>query len=146
MAERTKQIKVRFPPDTHKLISSLANLQSPPRTFSDVVVGLCEEALKPPNVMDRDAIATRLGALEQKVKGVRLDIETLGELLSLFVFNWCCHTPSVPDNARQLAVTEGSLRFKEFLNVLQKRLLQGELTLPRAGISNDKQDPRTKAA
>lgn len=142
MKDSTAQIKIRISKKLHKEIIKLATEKRPARTLSDVVTSLCEEALRPSPLIERDEIAARIGSLEQKVRGMRFDVETLGELVALFVFNWCCHTPSISESGRKVALTEGGLRFKAFIETLQKRLNKGELTLATtqrsAGLESDK--------
>jgi hypothetical protein len=58
--------------------------------------------------------------MERRVKGIRVDLETLADLVTFFVLQWFCHTPPIPESLKREAYAQGKQRYEKFLEVFRE--------------------------
>lgn len=120
-----KRFSLRLTPQLQAKIAKVAAERGV--SINTLLGGLLEQAL---TFEDAGELAkhleSRIGRLEQRMKGVKGDVEILAELVSLFIYHWFCYAPTIPESQRKAMQVEGKDRYDKFLELLEKRLSKGK--------------------
>lgn len=57
---------------------------------------------------------------ENRIRGLRLDLETLADLNTFFVLHWFCHTSPIPEGLKREAFAQGNSRYQRFLELFRE--------------------------
>ena len=75
------------------------------------------------------AFTRRLDRLTRQVERLERDLTISAEALALFVRFWLTVTPPLPDSAQAAAKAKGTERYREFVDVLGRRIAKGQSVL-----------------
>jgi hypothetical protein len=66
-------------------------------------------------------ILTEVGRVERRLKELSIDVESLGEVLGLYVLHWLCHLTPLTESEKRVASLEGRERFNRFIALVKER-------------------------
>lgn len=141
MENRPNRISAYCNSKVKKRLNQIANTRGV--SMSTLLEGIIEDHLVE-REQGPENLKEFIGRVENRLKNVRLDIEVLSELLSLFVFQWLCYTPTIPDGQKEAVFLEGKERHKKFLKLLASRLERGEISVGELFASDHAQEPKAK--
>lgn len=120
--KRSDLVKVRITPEIRKKIdNSSSRTGGVSKRISDILEDFFSDKWERSIV---EANFNAIGRIEHQLKQVTGDNEALFDLISLFIFQWCCNQSEVSPQQRQVQAIEGQKRYDDFLKVLKKIRLE----------------------
>ena len=122
-----KEFHFFLPEQAYDAMQLLAKQRQVP--CSAIMCSALEDYLQHKELEGVDLVLERIATLNNRVGRLRLDLESLGELLSFFIFYWFSYTPAPPDSQRKVLTLDGQKRHRQFLAQLLKKLERGDYSL-----------------
>lgn len=122
-----RQLHVQVSEEMYKTLKTFSQHRN--TTIASVARSALQQFIEAKNIEGIDAVLERLALADRKSKGIRRDIENLGELVSFYVYHWFCYTPAMPEQFRQIRAVEGRERHQKFLEQLNKKISRGNFSL-----------------
>lgn len=121
------RVQLRLPNDLYQTVCKAASDRRV--SINALAISALEEFCGAKSGDGSEELTRRLIGIERKTRELALDVETLGELFSLFVYHWFCYTPPIPEAQKTAILLDGKERHEKFLRLLEKRLRRGEMSL-----------------
>lgn len=117
---------ISLPSDLHTFVTALAKGRGV--SLNRLIVDAVEE-LRRDSRSSKEEFSLRFAGIEKRLRNMTLDLESVGELLSLFIFHWFCYTPPIANTQKSAIFLEAKDRHSRFLKLFKSRLEKGELDL-----------------
>lgn len=117
---------ISLPADLHTFVTALAKGRGV--SLNRLLVDAVEE-LRRDSKNSKEEFSIRFAGIEKRLRNMTLDLESVAELLSLYIFHWFCYTPPISDSQKSAIFVEAKDRHSRFLKLFKSRLEKGELDL-----------------
>lgn len=96
----------------------------PGATLQDVLDSALGEYFGEGGPSDAEIVAAHLQRLSRETEGVASDIQSIGEMLALFIENWFVFAPELPEdsNLREQQISAGQARANNFYRGVAERM------------------------
>ena len=122
------RMNVYFEPS---LLQKVEDLAARKNLTKSLIIEAAVASFLSPDADDRReaAFTRRLDRLTRQVERLERDLTISAEALALFVRFWMTVTPPLPDSAQAAAKAKGTERYREFVDVLGRRIAKGQSVL-----------------
>ena len=122
------RMNVYFEPS---LLQKVEDLAARKNLTKSLIIEAAVASFLSPDADDRReaAFTRRLDRLTRQVERLERDLTISAEALALFVRFWLTVTPPLPDSAQAAAKAKGTERYREFVDVLGRRIAKGQSVL-----------------
>ena len=122
------RMNVYFEPD---LLQKVEDLAARKNLTKSLIIEAAVASFLSPDADDRReaAFTRRLDRLTRQVERLERDLTISAEAFALFVRFWLTVTPPLPESAQAAAKAKGTERYREFVDMLGKRVAKGQSVL-----------------